>query len=311
MIVEGGDYEHTLAISSVHEGVTIDYRPGSLPAIYAKVLGNQPFEACEFSLSNYMTLRDQGQDWLTAIPVFVNRSFRHSAILVRKDSKLRAFKELAGKKVGVADYSMTAAVWARGLLRDAYGVHWNDINWVSSATPRFPPPPSARVTPSTEDLETLLQEGKIDALLHPQTRDSKLPASQRKFRPLLEDFEAAEKQYFLDTGIYPINHVVVIRREAIAREANAPKAVFEAYSASKKKAVQRRLGTTFIPWADTAWNRTIDLFGDPFPYGWTDINRKVVNTLATYVHEQKLVDNPVAVEALFEPQSLQWRESKN
>jgi 4,5-dihydroxyphthalate decarboxylase len=309
MIVEGGDYEHTLSISSVRHGVTIDYRPGSLPAIYAKVLGNQPFEACEFSLSNYMTLRDQGQDWLTAIPVFVNRSFRHSAILVRKDSLLRQFKELAGKRVGVADYSMTAAVWARGLLRDSYGVHWNDIHWVSSATPRFAPPPSAKVEPSTEDLELMLEQGKLDALLHPQTKDSKLPASRRKFRPLLEDFETAEKQYFLETGIYPINHVVVLRREAVTREPTAPRAIFEAYSASKQNAVQRRLGTTFIPWADTAWNRTIDLFGDPFPYGWTEVNRKVVTILAQYVYEQKLVDKPVALEALFEPPSLDWRES--
>ena len=100
----------------------------------------------------------------------------------------------------------------------------------------------------------------------------------------------------------------VIRRAVIAREPAAPKAIFEAYVASKQRAVQRRLGTTFIPWADTAWNRTIDLFGDPFPYGWTDTNRKVVTTLANYMYEQKLVDNPVAIEALFEPDSLRWHE---
>ena len=114
ILVRGNDYEFTLEMDGTYADTPIRYEPGVLEEIYAKVLNNHPFQACEFSLSNYTMMRDRGADWMAAIPVFANRDFRHSIIWVKQDSTLESAEQLVGKRVGVRDYTMTAAVWLRG-----------------------------------------------------------------------------------------------------------------------------------------------------------------------------------------------------
>ena len=138
ILLRGNDYEFTLEMDGTYGDVPIRYEPGVLEEIYAKVLNNQPFQACEFSLSNYTMMRDRGADWMAAIPVFANRDFRHSIIWVRKDSDLNSPEQLRGKRVGVRDYTMTAAVWLRGTLIDEFDTDWRDINWYANSEQRFP-----------------------------------------------------------------------------------------------------------------------------------------------------------------------------
>lgn len=301
MIVYGGDYEHTLEVSSSPHGVDLDYQVTSRPELFAKVLKRQEFDACEFSLSNYIMLRDRGADWLTAVPVFPNRAFRHGTIAVRRNSSIGRFQDLAGCRVGISDYTMTGGVWCRGIMLDQYGVHWSSMEWLAGETPRFPAPAAARVTPSPLDLEEALATGAIDALFLPRNKDALLPADQRRFRPLLTDWRAAELDYFRKTQIYPISHVIVMPRASVAKAPRLPDAIYAAYSRSMQRAKARRLATSFLPWGAAAWDDAMQIFaGDPVPYGLTADNLKIIDKLQDYLVEQQLIGRRYDIADLFE-----------
>ena len=300
ILVGGNDYEFTLEMTGTYDGVPIRYEPGVLEEIYAKVLNNQPFQACEFSLSNFTMMRDRGADWLTAIPVFANRDFRHSIIWVRKDSPLDTPAQLVGKRVGVRDYTMTAAVWLRGTLLDEYDTDWREINWYANAEQRFPTLDVAPLELGDGDPEEMLLAGELDAFISPRPRDLQKPPTERELRTIFHDVQDVEREYFERTGIYPINHTVVMRRELLDDFPDAPQAIFAAYCHGKKKALARRIGATFVPWGKEHWTQTMAMFdGDPFPMGLTESNRNNVGTLLRYLHEQKLISELPEIEDLF------------
>ena len=298
--IYGGDYEHVLGLSGIHEGIEIQYVIRPLLEIFEGMLNNRTYEACEFSLSNYIMLKDRKADWLQAIPVFPYRAFRHSTLYVRRDSPLQDPSQLRGKTVGVPDYSMTAAVWTRGILAEQYGAHWSEIKWLASGRQRFSVMPGVAVKVVDEDLEAALIEGRIDALLTPHTEDEVKPAGERQLRPLIADPQGAEEAYLESSGVYPINHVVVIREDTLKRLPNAPRALFDAYGQCKGAAYKRRLGTTLMPWGQRHWTKVFDQFGgDPLPYGLNAINRKVVNKLSGFLYDQKLIASAPDVDSLF------------
>ena len=300
--VTGGDYEHTLGLAGIWDGIDIRYTTALLREVFIKMLNERCYEACEFSLSNYLMLKDRGADWLHAIPVFPYRAFRHSTLYVRKDSPLREPADLRGKRVGVPDFSMTAAVWTRGILADQYDVQWPDLHWVVSGRQRFATLPGVTLQTTDGDLEAALIEGRIDALLTPQAADDRKPAGENKLRTLIADPQAAEEAYLRAFGIYPINHLVVIRSDALQRLSGLPRALFEAYAQAKAHAYARQLGTTLMPWGARHWKKTFDQFGgDPLPYGLNEINRKVVAKLAKHLYDQKLIAREPDVQALFLP----------
>jgi 4,5-dihydroxyphthalate decarboxylase len=302
MIVFGGDYEHTVQVSSVQNGIELVYRVLSRSELFAKVLERQDFDACEFSLSNYIMMRDRGADWVTAVPVFPNRAFRHGTMLVRRDETMESLSELAGKRVGIADYTMTGGVWGRGIYADYYQLHWSQVEWFSSAKPRFAPPEAARVTMIEDDLEDSLAAGRLDAILYPRTRDALLPAADRRFRPLIKNWRDAEADYFKTTGIYPISHVLVLPRDAIARHPDLPKAVVAAYTDSMKRTKQRRLAASFLPWGDATWSDTMEFFGgEPLPYGLGMQNQATIAKLQDYLVEQELIGTRHSLPDLFWP----------
>lgn len=298
----GGDYEHVLGISGSYHGVKINYVERPLLEIFEGMLNERRYEACEFSLSNFIMLKARGASWLHAVPIFPYRAFRHSTLYVRRDSPLSGPEDLRGKLVGVPDYSMTAAVWTRGILGEQYGVRWADMHWVANGRQRFSVIEGVDLKVTDLDLETELIEGRIDALLTPTPRDEKLPKSERRLRSLIPDVQEAEETYVRDYGVYPINHVIVMREDALARLPRLPQALFQAYSEAKVRAYKRRLGTTLMPWGMRHWNKVFDQFGgDPLPYGLNEINRSVVARLASFVHDQKLASRQLSVDELFLP----------
>ena len=201
--IHGGDYEHVLELARTSEGIGLRYNAGAPNDIFATMLRDRAYDVCEFSLSNYIMLKDRGADWLDAIPVFPYRAFRHATLHVRNDSPLRQPTDLRGKRIGVLDYSMTAAVWTRGILNQQYGVHWSELQWIASGPQRFPVLPGISVDIIDCDLEAELTAGRIDALLSPSTKDERRPAGDREMRPLLDDPQSAEEDYLRDYGGYP------------------------------------------------------------------------------------------------------------
>lgn len=311
ILLRGNDYEFTLEMDGTYGDVPIRYEPGVLEEIYAKVLNNQPFQACEFSLSNYTMMRDRGADWMAAIPVFANRDFRHSIIWVRKDSDLNSPEQLRGKRVGVRDYSMTAAVWLRGTLIDEFDTDWRDINWYANSEQRFPVLDGVPLELGDGDPEEMLLAGQLDAFISPRPRDlmEKAPAD-RELRPIFRNVAEVEREYFTRTGIYPINHTVVMRKEILEDFPDAAKAIFDAYCTGKARALKRRIGTTFVPWGKEYWTETMAMFdGDPFPMGLTESNRNNVGTLLRYLHEQKLISELPEIDDLFLPGTVGFKEN--
>jgi 4,5-dihydroxyphthalate decarboxylase len=300
IVIRGGDYEHVVGLAGAHDGLRFGYEVMRIHDIFARMHASRPFEVCEFSLANYLALRATGQDWLTAIPIFPYRAFRHSLAVTQRESSLASLGQLAGKRIGVEDYSMTAAVWFRALLREEYGVDHRSITWVTGPKQRFAFPAGATVETSEADLEQLLCERAIDALLAFSPRDARLPPAQRRLRLVLPDAQAEEQAYFQRTGVYPIHHCVVIRNDVLELRPELIEIVYNAYEAAKARAYQRKLGTTLVPWGGAHWARTFECFGgDPLPYGWTGANRLMVERLARSLHEQGFIAAVPEVDRLF------------
>jgi 4,5-dihydroxyphthalate decarboxylase len=296
----GGDHEHTLGMSQTRNGITIRYATAPLMPVFEKMIAERAYEACEFSMANYIMLKDRGADWLFALPVFPQRAFRHANFYVRRDSPLEHPSQLRGKRIAVPEYSMTLAVWMRGILSEQYGVHWSEMHWTTGRRQRFPTLTQVDVAATDQDLERLLLDRQIDVLLAPRTRDAQLPRPQRHLRSLISDAQAAEEAYLAQTGIYPINHVVVVRADALDRLPNLAGTLFDAFQACKAAAYQRRLGTTLVPWGARHWTRMFEKFGgDPLPYGMTPSNRMTVRRLAEFLYDQKLTAGVPDIDSLF------------
>ena len=269
IIVRGGDYPLTRGMTGTYAGIHLFYDACGAEAAFATILEARPFDVCEFSLANFGMLRDGGADRFVAIPVFLNRAFRHGVAWTCDGSDLNDLRRLAGKRIGMKEYSQTAAVWFRGLIGDEYGVDWRDIDWFVPRKQRFPAPAEARVTNVDDDLETLVLEGKLDAYV--STRVSK-PG----LRPVLRNHASAAEDYRRRTGILPINHTVVIERGLLGRHPQAARAVFDAYCA-------RRV-----------------LAGETDRFGFAGANRANVETLFRYLHEQRLTSTLQKIDDLFE-----------
>jgi 4,5-dihydroxyphthalate decarboxylase len=298
--VSGGDYEHTLGITGLYQHLRLRYEPMRVQDIFVPMLESRRFEACEFSLANYITLRGTGQHWLTAVPVFPNRAFRHGMAVTRKGSPLESLAQLAGKRIGVEDYSMTAAVWFRGILQDEHGVDLRSIRWVTRSKQRFALPAGANVDTTDADLEDMLGGEALDALLGFTLRDNLLPPPERRLRTVLADPRSEEEAYYRRTSIYPIMHCVVIRNDVLEKNPALGAAIFEACAAAKERAYRRQLGATLVPWGKNHWARAFELFGgDPLPYGLTPANRFAIERLAQYLEQQGFVRGIPPTEVLF------------
>jgi len=298
--VKGCDVEHVLGFAGqTTHGRTFAYRHTPAAALAQVVLSGDPFDVTEYSLANHIMLHASGARRLAAIPVFPSRAFRNNAIFVAQDSPLESPAELAGKRVGVSEFAMTAAVWARGHLHDDHGLDWRDIDWVTGPRPRFPTPPGIRAEIREGNLEAMLIAGEIDALVtgKPRRRDA--------LRCLIPYPAAQERGYFAETGIFPIMHTVVLH-ERHADDPTVSRALFDAYADARKAAIERRLSAGFLPFAERLWDEA-DL-REATRYGLTDANRRAIATLSRYLREQGFIDHEPAGDALFVPGSDGWTD---
>ena len=296
----GNDLPFFRNVTGIRNGLDLRYTAVGPGDSFRPVLENQHFEVNEFSLANYTLMKDRGIAPMMAIPVFLNRAFRHGSLFVRNDSDLTHPSHLKGKTVGAREYTQTAGVWWRGLMIDEYDLHWSDLNWVSEKKQRFLPPKEAGVQALDEDLEKLVIDGKIDAFLAPSTRDGKKPREEQKLRRLFLDTEAEEKNYFDRTGIYPLNHTVVIHQDILAAHPNCPKPMFDAYCSSKKQFYAE--GGGLNPWGDEETGH------DFIKFGLTAKNREIVGTLFRYLHEQKFINNVPEINGLFVEGADKWED---
>ncbi|KAF2194027.1 hypothetical protein K469DRAFT_189810 [Zopfia rhizophila CBS 207.26] len=295
------------------EGIDINFLAINHPRdVFDRMVGNQEFDASELSASEYITRYVAGDTQFIAIPVFPSRAFRHSFICVN-DRTVKKPKDLEGKKIGVQLYTMTAAVWIRGLL-EQQGVDLSNVQWIEGAmeTGQAHGQPSALPTlkpvaitknKTGKSLSQLLREGEIDA-----TIGADCPPSLGKVehvKRLYPNFKEVEKEYWREHHIFPIMHLVVLRRDFYEKHRFAATSLFNALNESKNVAYHRMrfLGALqfMLPWLASELDEIDEVFGgDPWPYG-VEENRKTLEALVRFLLEQGMIEREVRVDELFAP----------
>ncbi|HEY1361914.1 MAG TPA: ABC transporter substrate-binding protein [Xanthobacteraceae bacterium] len=302
-----GRYDRTQALIDGRvepEGVDLTFIPLRPGETFWRMLNHGEFDASEMSLSSYTILRSEGDSRFVAIPVFPSRVFRHSALYLRADSAIERPEDLSGKRVGVGDYQMTAAVWVRGLLAHEYGVMPADIEWVTGRGVRsISPPAGVRIAPMPPDttLEAMLERGQIDALASVMIPQGLGTTIRRLFR----DSRAVEAAYFRKTGIFPIMHTFVLKQRLYEENPWLAISFYRAFCRSRDIAYRTMYDTNALtvglPWVIDEVEATRRIFG---PQIWDysiDGSRPTLEALLAYVDEQGLSRRRMQVEELFAP----------
>jgi 4,5-dihydroxyphthalate decarboxylase len=269
-----------------------------------RYLHNGEFDVAEFSCSTYIAARDRGEP-LVGLPIFLHRRFRHGFAFVNAAAGIKAPKDLIGRKVGVKTWQVTAILWLRGILESEYGVPYDSIDWYAELDEDVPfePPPGLRYTrlPHDKSVETMLVEGELDAVLHP---DLIKPLRERdpRIARLFPDFKTEEQRYYKKTGIFPIMHLVVVRRPIVEQNPWLPHSLYAAFQTAKSIAMRRMADPAVAPlvWYGNAWEEERALLGpDPWEYGLTPQNRKTLETMIGYSHAHGLIGRKPSVDELF------------
>lgn len=337
--VAGYDYDRVRAIQDGQagiEGFDVDFDVNNIYTVNDLAFGDSPkYEVSELGLIPYIT-KFINEDFrgYTLMPVFISRTFRHRNIYVRTDAGIETPEQLRGKRVGTPGYGMSANTWIRGFLLDEHGVAADDIQWIETTRSSdegklsgsgwsafedgersgfFPTDFPIEQGPPDVDESELLLNGDCDALITAITPRAFADGDPR-IRQLFPDIRAAEQAYYRKTGLFPIMHCVGIRVDAIEANPELPKTVFKMYSEAKRIAYENLDSTTALkvtlPWVEQEFEETRRLMGmNYWPYG-IEPNRKALEHIMRYVHEQFLVDRRMDFEELFHPSTLDLVESE-
>jgi 4,5-dihydroxyphthalate decarboxylase len=282
--------------------------------VFDRMIGGREFDVAELSASEYISLSGAGDCPFVALPVFPSRVFRHGYIFINARAGVRTPKDLEGRRIGLPLYTQTAAIWARGHLQHQFDVDLSAVRWVQGAVekggthgrPHAPPllrPVDIAQNDGGEPLDVLLARGEIDALIGSRKPDSlgRHPDVVRLF----PDYRALERRLYESTGIFPIMHLIAIRRDLYERQRWIATSLYKAFIESKRRALARLryAGSlaAMLPWLPAEIEEIDEVFGgDAWPYG-IEPNRATLQALVQYMFEQDFIAQPIPIETLFVP----------
>ena len=290
--------------------------------IFESMVRHHTYDVSELGLTFYLRTLEMENPPFVAIPIFPNRQFRHSAIFINKASGIKRPEDLIGKTIGeFGIYGHDAGVWPKGILSDDFGVRPEQSRWVIGATDWYMPPYDFVSQPVPADVDVhpvakgemlgpMLESGEIDALISAVVPNCIVQGSDKVGR-LFTDYEAVERDYFARTGIFPIMHTVVIRKDVLAAHPEIARTIYDGFARSKELAadgyrngVMEQHGMLMIPWFTPLMTKNLSLMGkDWWPYGLA-ANRKAVDTYLRYFHEQGLSSRRFTCEEIFLPELL-------
>lgn len=312
-------YDHTRALfdgSVPFDGVDATLHSPAIPEIFAGLASGR-YDVAEFGLTHYLRALDAGTD-LIAIPVFPARVFRHASVFVNTSTGITGPADLVGRTIGeFGMYGQDSGIWAKGILAEDHGFAPEQNRWVVGGletplpagfeftTHRHPDNVDIRFAPPESTLAQLLDHGEIDALFSSNAPTTYLAGSPN-IAPLFGDHEARERDWYRRTGIFPIMHTIVARRELFDEDPGLARRLYQGFLAAKDIAAaryrdMRRLFqvTTMVPWMYQLFEENRALLGDDwFPYG-IDANRTALETFLRYSHEQGLMAAPRTVDEMF------------
>lgn len=315
-----GDYDRNRAL---YDGrVQIDgcdpvYMLLNPEEMFFRAMRSRDFDITELSFSSYLVKHAKGESPYIAVPVFLSRAFRHTSIYVRKD-RIKKPEDLKGCRIGVPEYQLTAVVWARSILQDDYGVNPEDVTWVRGGidTPGrpekikldLPPGVTIEAAPEGRTISDLLDKGEIDAFIAPRP-PSGAALSNPNVAWLFDDPTSVAKDYYRRTGIFPIMHVVGIRKELAEQNRWLPAAVFKAFGESKAKALDLLADTSAtkvtLPFVEEQLKAARETLGNDFWSYGVQPNRKTIEAFLHHHHAQGLSCRKVGLDELFHPSTYE------
>ena len=314
------DYDRTRPIKDRRikpEGIELNYLVMSVEEIFWRMMKYEEFDISELSMGAFLTAAARGRRPFVAIPVFPSRTFRHRCIFINTASGIRRPEELRGKRMGVPEYSMTAAVWLRGLFQHEYGIPPSEIHWIQAGEEQpgrkdrvdFEMPPGVRLESKNDrTLNEMIASGEIDAMMSPRMPSCFLEGAPN-VRRLFPNYRPAEMKYFAKTGLFPIMHVIVIKRAIYEKDPWVAQTVYKAFCEAKDLCMRELYDTNILrvslPWTSAEYEDTCDLMtADYWPYGLTS-NRKNLETLHGYLYEQGLIKQRLRLDELFARETLE------
>lgn len=315
------EYEHVGDFLEGHvsaEGIDITRLKHVHEEIFFRFLKYREWDVSEVSFAKYVSLVSQEDKSLIAIPVFPSRIFRLSSFYVHSNGGIHKPEDLAGKKIGIPEWAQTASVYTRGYLSGRIGIPLQDIEWFQAGVNEpgrtekvsLNLPEGVRYTQVKDrSLTDLLLSKDVDAVLSARPPQHFLNGNPEIVR-LFENFQAEEVNYWQETGIFPIMHVVVIRAEVYQKYPWIAMNLFKAFQEAKENSISRMLDISSsrvpIPWGHVYAQRAVDMFGkDYWPYG-IEANRNTLETFLKFAYDQGVCHRLLAPEELFakEVQSL-------
>ena len=315
-----GIYDRTFSIFDGQtriEGCEINAVPLLPEEAFHRAFKHQEFDITEMSLSSHALTVARGESKYVGIPAFVSRVFRHSAIYIRTDRGIDRPEDLKGKTIGLPEYQQTATVWIRGILQDEHGVRPTDVKWRTGGIEepgrgerspmQLPPEIDLQPIPGNRTLCDMLASGELDAMFSARAPSVFVRGTPNVDR-LFPDYVPVEEAYFRRTRIFPIMHLIGIRRSLVERHPWLAVSVLKAFVKAKTIAMEDlgligHLSAT-LPWPVAEYHRAKKVMGDDY---WSyDIraNRHTLETFLRYSHEQGLIE-PIPVDALFAPSTLE------
>jgi 4,5-dihydroxyphthalate decarboxylase len=286
--------------------------------IFFRAFRHGEFDICELSLSSFAVQVARGTSEYVGVPAFLSRGFRHTSIYIRTDRNIRRPEDLKGRRVGVPEYQLTACVWARAFLEEDFGVRPADIQWVRGGAEEPGRPEKIRIdlpadvrledAPASRSLNTMLEDGELDAFIGPRS-PSCFDRGHPKIRRLFSDAAGVAADYYRRTRIFPIMHLLGVRRSVAASHPWLPVACLKAFEQSKSLALTLLSDTSAtkitLPFVEEQLAAARELMGPGFwPYG-VAANRHVLDSFLNHHHRQGLSPRRVAVDELFHPTTLE------
>ncbi|MEC4723406.1 ABC transporter substrate-binding protein [Noviherbaspirillum sp. CPCC 100848] len=315
-----GDYDRTRALLDGEvqiDGVDPVYMTLSPEEIFFRAFRNAEFDISELSFSSYLVKASKNESPYVAIPVFLSRAFRHTSIYVRKD-RIKRPEDLRGCRIGVPEYQLTAIVWARSILQDDYGVRPEDVTWVRGGIDEPGRPEKIKLqlpenvkmesAPEGDTISAMLDRGDIDGFIAPRP-----PGGDAANNPnvgwLFDDPTATAKEYYSRTGVFPIMHVVGIKKELLEKQPWLAGAVLKAFEKSKAAALAKLSDTSAtkvtLPFVEEQLKAAREAMGsDYWSYG-VGPNRKTLETFVQHHYSQGLSSRLMSVDEIFHPASYE------
>ena len=312
------DYDHVRdVVNGVvrAEGIVLTAFVLPVEEIFFRFIKNREWDVSELSFGKFIAYAAQGNSPFVGIPVFPSRVFRHSAFYVRADRGIATAKDLEGKSVGIPEWAQTAGIYARGYLSESAGVDLRKIKWVQAGMNQagreekveFKLPPGIQYSQRRDtSLSAMLLSGEIDAAISARVPDAFHSGGGKVVR-LYPDYRADEMSYYARTGIYPIMHVIALRRAVFERYPWVAMNLLKAFEQAKARSLERIGDLTAsripVPWSASIVSEYAKNFGDdPFPYG-LDANRKTLEAFCRFAHAQGVTAKQLTPDDLF-PQEV-------